>query len=121
MSSPIKPTGPGGLPPALPEAKPGASRPSGDFRRELSETAQPSAAAPASQAPLAGGVRDVVAELHAGRIDRVQAVDRIVAQEVERVARAGLTPTARAELERLLRGTLEHDPNLSALLDDASR
>ncbi|MCC7537753.1 MAG: hypothetical protein IT379_16135 [Deltaproteobacteria bacterium] len=129
MANPIKPTGPGGLPPSIPDVQPSRTERAGtgDFRRELANAAatrEPGAgagAASATPAAQANGTTAVLADLRAGRIDRSEAVERLVAHQVERVAPAGLSPSARAELESLLRSTLESDPNLARLMEDASR
>lgn len=132
MANPIKPTGPGPVAPPLPDAQPGdrgaatgnVRTGTGDFRRELTQAAQAASSPPTEATAAAAGPRGsaaVFADLRAGHIDRGQAVDRLVAHQLERVAPAGLTPAARAELESLLRNALENDPNLARLVEDASR
>lgn len=137
MSSAIKPPGSGGpvggagAPPESGGARPveGASE---EFRAALENAGEADASKAAGASASAGGaapaegsraalLRSLAEDLRAGRIDPQQAVDRLVDRTLSSGAAASLPPARRAELEALLRSTLDEDPTLAAMQRDLSR
>ncbi len=130
MSSAIKPPGSGPVGGAGESPESGGARPvegsSEDFRAELDKAGEAkSAGVDTATAPVEGSraelVRSLAADIRAGRIDPQQAVDRLVERTLSSGAAASLPPARRAELEALLRSTLEGDPTLEAMQRDLSR
>lgn len=132
MSTPIK--GPGGAPPGagLPDGAegPGPTKgPSESFRDALegadkaggTEGAGAAGGAEANQVEATGAVRELAADLRAGRIDISAALDKIVERAMASGPAAALGPAARRELEQFLRRQLADDPTLLALAKDLER
>lgn len=66
------------------------------------------------------GSAAVLAALEAGQIDRETAVTRLVEASLARVQGTGLSDGMKRDLAAFLRGQLESDPTLRALLGPAS-
>lgn len=137
MSSAIKPPGAPGASGPIGAGDAGAT-PSVDgtseaFRDELSKASESDASnattsnATTSNATTsrttgrADAVRALSDELRAGRVDPQQAIDRLVDRALSTGPAASLPPARRAELESLLRASLEEDPTLAAMQKDLSR
>lgn len=130
MSSAIKPpgSGPVGGAGAPPESGAPVEGSPSDFRAELekagaADATQSGDTSPASQ--VAGSraelLRSLADDLRAGRIEPQHAVDRLVERTLRSGAAASLPPARRAELEALLRSTLDDDPTLASMQRDLSR
>lgn len=130
MSSAIKPPGSGpiggaGAPPESGAAG-GVQGSSEDFRAELDKAGDTHREGAASTTANVGSsraelLRSLAEDLRAGRIDPQQAVDQLVERTLSGGAAASLPPARRAELEALLRSTLDQDPTLAAMQRDLSR
>jgi type IV secretory pathway TrbL component len=131
VTNPIRPTGPGtGLDPlgesvssppdavrGGPSAPSGASQAAGAASSEVARaSAGLSASGAGSPSSGAGGAARVLAELHAGHIDRAQAIEALVSQALAEPHVARLSPARQAELAGVLRASLGDDPRLSKLL-----
>lgn len=139
MSVPIKPPGggssTGGPAPSDAPKPPGergaVDRSFGDTMDQsstgavgASERAASEAAGKATSGEAVAGpdtVAGITEDLREGRIDRDQAIDRLVARQLEGALAQALPPAARAELEAQLRRALVEDPALSALAKDLER
>jgi len=130
MSDPIKPTGP--RPPDghhRPSSSPSSAPGEGRFRDLVPPESAPASPAPAGSQASSAADASAVSELRStlearlqeGALSGPEAVDRLIESALESPMARKLDPAHRADLERLLRGLVEADPHLAALVRDLDR
>ena len=103
-------------------AQPGAEapeRPGASFRDKLelpTNTAPAAAGSEAATSARLDSLHELLAAVRAGTLDREQAIERLIENNLERVGR-GLSIAQRTELAAVLREAVEADPTLRALRD----
>lgn len=123
MTGPIKPPAPpiGTTPPSTVDAPRDPSR--ADFRAEALTT--PESPTQRRGAGEVGAVDSALAsianDLKSGRLSPDGAVEALVGRALQSPMAAALSPSARANLESVIRAQLADDPALAALVADLGR